>query len=191
MTNSSHHQGEISELLAEWNQGDREAWNRLVPIIYDELRDAARRQLRHERSDHTLRTTGLVHEAYLKLAQQRVVGWENRGHFFWVASEIMRRFLVDYARGRNRNKRGGEIEILPINPAFQIAIDNAGIDMLGLDAALRKLSEWDAQQSTIVELRYFGGCSIHETAEILGISTATVSRDWAAAKAWLHHELNS
>lgn len=191
MNDASHRAEQVSELLAAWNGGDREAWNRLVPVVYDELREHARRILRQERSGHTLQTTALVHETYLKLAGQRVVNWENRAHFFWLASEIMRRLLVDYARRRNRQKRGGELEILPMNSAFQIVVDNSGIDLLALDAALIKLAEWDAQQAKIVEIRYFGGCSIDETAEILGISSATVNRDWAAAKAWLHHELKS
>ena len=191
MSDFSHNSGQVSELLAAWNGGDRDAWNRLVPIVYDELRDAARRHLRRERSDHTLRTTALVHETYLKLAGQRVVEWENRAHFFWLASEIMRRLLVDYARSRHRQKRGGEVEIVPMNSAFQIAIDNSGVDLLALDAALIRLAELDSQQAKIVEIRYFGGCSIDETAAILGISTATVNRDWAAAKAWLHHQLRS
>lgn len=190
MTSSSHRLAEISELLAAWNDGDQEAWNRLVPIVYDELRDAARRHLRHERADHTLQTTALVHETYLKLAQLRVVGWENRGHFFWVASEIMRRVLVDYARGQNRRKRGGDADTIPLNSAFQVAAENSSVDLLELDAALAKLAGWDAQQVKIVELRYFGGCSIDETAEVLGISAATVNRDWAAAKAWLSHQLS-
>ncbi len=191
MSSSSYRRGEISQLLAAWNNGDQEAWNNLVPIVYDELRHAARRQLRNERADHTLETTGLVHETYLKLAQQRAVGWENRGHFFWVASEIMRRVLVDYARGRNRRKRGGDAETVPLNSAIQIAADSSSVDLLELDAALSKLAEWDAQQAKIVELRFFAGCSIDETADTLGISAATVNRDWAAAKAWLHHELSS
>ena len=191
MNNAYHRAEQVSELLALWNSGDRDAWNRLVPIVYDELRDHARRLLRRERVDHTLRTTALVHETYLKLAEQRVVNWENRAHFFWLASEIMRRLLVDYARGRNRQKRGGEVEILPMNSAFQIAVENSGTDILALDAALTKLAELDSQQAKIVEIRYFGGCSIDETAEILSISAATVNRDWAAAKAWLHHQLKS
>lgn len=190
MTSSRDGRGEVSELLAAWNDGDRDAWNRLVPVVYDELREAARRHLRQERAEHTLQTTGLVHETYLKLAQQRVVGWENRGHFFWVASEIMRRVLVDCARGRNRLKRGGGGATIPLNSAFQVAVENSTVDLLELDAALTKLAEWDEQQAKVVELRYFGGCSIDETAQILGVSTASVNRDWAAAKAWLRHQLS-
>jgi len=191
MNELSHRPGQISELLAAWNSGNREAWNDLVPVVYEEMRGQARRLLRLERSDHTLQTTALVHETYLKLAEQRVVHWENRAHFFWLASEIMRRLLVDHARGHNRIKRGGEVEIQHINSAVQIAADKAPVDLLALDEALTKLAGWDEQQAKIVEIRYFGGCSITETAQILGISVATVKRDWSAAKAWLHHELDS
>ena len=181
--------GPVSELLAKWNSGEQAAWENLVPVIYDELRDQARRLLRGERSAHTLQTTDLVHEAYIKLAGQRVIEWENRAHFFWLASEIMRRILVDYARRRNRNKRGGEVDVFPLNSDFQIAIDNSGVDVEGLDAALTKLATFDPQQAKIVELRFFGGRSIAETAETIGVSTATVKRDWAFAKAWLYHEM--
>lgn len=182
--------GQISELLAAWSDGDNEAWDKLVPVVYEELREQARRHLRNERPGHTLQTTALVHEAYLKLADQRVLSWENRAHFFWLASEIMRRLLVDYARGRGRKKRGGDVEILPMNSAFQIAIDNSGVDLLSLDTALTKLAAFDPQQAKIVEIRFFGGRTIEETAETLKISVATVKRDWAVAKAWLHRELS-
>ncbi|MFT3743459.1 MAG: sigma-70 family RNA polymerase sigma factor [Pyrinomonadaceae bacterium] len=183
--------GQVSELLAKWNGGEPSAWDELVPVIYGELRDHAHRLLRHERSDHTFQTTDLVHEAYIKLAGQRIIDWESRAHFFWLASEIMRRILVDYARRRNRNKRGGDKEVFRLNSAFQIAIDSSGVDVVGLDEALTRLASFDPQQAKIVELRFFGGRSIQETAETLGISTATVKRDWAVAKAWLHHELSS
>lgn len=182
---------DVSGLLTAWSGGDSDAWNRLVPIVYDELRRRAHSHLRKERDNHTLRTTALVHEAYLKLAEQRSAKWENRSHFYWLASEMMRRVLVDYARGRNRVKRGGEVEIVSMNSDFQIAIDNSEIDLLGLDAALTKLAKIDPQQAKAVEIRYFGGCSIEQTAEILGVSAATVKRDWASAKAWLRRELGS
>ncbi len=183
--------GEISELLATCNGGNKEAWDRLMPVVYDELRGQARRHLRRERDNHTLRTTALVHETYMKLAEQRFTNLENRAHFFWLASEVMRRVLVDYARGRNRGKRGGEYEIVSMDSNFQIAIDSSNINLLELDSALNRLAELDPQQAKVVEIRYFGGCSIAETAEILGVSNATVKRDWSTAKAWLHHELNS
>lgn len=189
--NDQQQKGQVSELLDAWNKGDRDAWNQLAPVVYDELRSQARRLLRGERADHTLQTTALVHEAYLKLAAQRVVNWENRAHFFWLSAEIMRRLLVDHARGHNRLKRGLEVEIVPIDSALQIAVDNSGVDLLSLDEALTALAEMDPQQAKIVELRYFGGCSIEETANVLDVSVSTVNRDWAHAKAWLHHELNS
>ena len=191
MNDSSPHQGPVSELLRAWNDGERDAWNRLTPVVYEEMRSQARRLLRRERSDHTLQTTALVHETYLKLAEQRVVNLENRAHFFWLSSEIMRRLLVDYARGRNRMKRGGDVDLVRIDSTFQIAVDNSGVDLLALDDALVKLAELDPQQAKVVELRYFSGCSIDETAEILAVSTSTVNRDWAHAKAWLRHELNT
>lgn len=189
MLNSSLHNGQISELLLAWKSGERDAWNRLTPLVYDELRLQARRMLRRERPGHTLQTTALVHETYLKLADQRDVNWENRAHFFWLAAEIMRRILVDYARSQNRLKRGGDIEIVQMDSRLQIAIENAGVDIIALDSALTRLAEWDEQQAKIVELRYFGGCSVDETAQVLGVSVSTVNRDWAAAKAWLLHEL--
>jgi RNA polymerase sigma-70 factor, ECF subfamily len=183
----------ISELLDAWSGGDREAWNRLVPLVYDELRAQAHRYLRRERLNHTLETTALVHETYLKLVGQRAVRWDNRAHFFWLAAEIMRRILVDYARRRNREKRGGEIELVPLDSvALQIAAGSgeANVDLLALDEALSRLAAIDAQQAKIVELKFFGGLNTEETAEILNVSPATVKRDWAMSKAWLHHELN-
>jgi RNA polymerase sigma factor (TIGR02999 family) len=191
MERSYQQHGEISDLLRAWNLGDQGALDRLVPVVYDELRKQAHRHLRNERQNHTLRTTALVHEAYLKIADQRAAKWENRRHFFWLASEMMRRILVDHARGRNREKRGGEVEIVSMDSAFQIAIDNSEVDLIDLDKALKKLAVVDPQQAKIVELRYFGGCSIEETAEVVGCSVATVKRDWAVAKAWLNLELRS
>jgi RNA polymerase sigma factor (TIGR02999 family) len=180
----------ISELLDAWSGGDREAWNRLVPLVYNELRGQAHRFLRHERAGHSLQTTALVHETYLKMVEQREVRWDNRKHFFWLAAEIMRRILVDYARQRNRQKRGGEIELLPLDSTFQIAAEETEIDLLALDEALNKLAQFDAQQAKVVELRFFSGLNIEETAEALSVSPATVKRDWAMAKAWLFHELS-
>jgi len=179
---------QVSELLADWNAGDREALDRLVPLIYDELKKQARRHLRRERANHTLETSAIVHEAYIKLAEQRDVVWENRAHFFWLASELMRRVLVDYARGRNRKKRGGGAEVITLDAGLAAAAA-AGIDMLDLDEALKKLELKDRQQAKVVELRYFAGLNVDETAEALGVSVATVKRDWATAKAWLNREL--
>ena len=189
MERSDQRGSEISELLAAWNEGDLDAWNALIPIVYDELRQQAHRHLRHERHNHTLRTTALVHETYLKLADQRFLNFENRAHFFWLASEIMRRVLVDYARTRKSDKRGGDAEVFSIDSSFQIAVDNSEIDLLDLDAALTKLELMDPQQAKIVEVRYFGGCGIEETAKVVGVSVTTVKRDWASAKAWLAYEL--
>jgi RNA polymerase sigma factor (TIGR02999 family) len=180
----------ISELLDAWSGGDREAWNELVPLVYNELRGQAHRFLQRERAGHSLQTTALVHETYLKMVEQREVRWDNRRHFFWLAAEIMRRILVDYARQRNRQKRGGEVEVLPLDSTFQIAAEETEVDLLALDEALNKLARFDAQQAKVVELRFFSGLNIEETAEVLSVSPATVKRDWAMAKAWLFHELS-
>ncbi len=180
----------ISELLDEWSGGDREAWGKLVPLVYGELHDQAHRYLRRERKNHTLQTTALVHEAFLKMVEQRAVQWENRAHFFWLASEMMRRILVDYARSHNRLKRGGEVEFVSFDSAWQIAVDESDVDLLDLDESLERLAELDLQQSKIVQLRFFSGLNIEETAKVLSISPATVKRDWNMAKAWLHHKLS-
>lgn len=180
---------DVSELLRAWNQGDEDAFNRLVPMVYDELRSCAHRHLRSERSNHTLQTTALVHETYVRLTDQRVANWKDRAQFFWLASETMRRVLVDYARARSREKRGGEVEIVSMHSELQIAVDNSAVDLMGLDEALNGLAALDPQQARIVQLRYFGGCSIEETADFLNISVNTVKRDWEVAKAWLRREL--
>lgn len=180
---------EVSELLSACSSGDRAALDRLIPIVYDELRRRARQRLRGERRDHTLRTTALVNEAYVRLAGQRFTNCENRAHFFGLASEIMRRILVDHARGRNREKRGGDAEIVQMESHFQIAVENSTVNLLELDAALDDLAALDPQQAKVVELRFFGGCSIEETSDILGVAPMTVKRDWATAKAWLKHKL--
>lgn len=182
--------GEITRLLHEWSNGNREAWNDLVTIVYDELHQQAHRYLRRERRNHTLQTTALLHETFIKLAGQRRVEWENRGHFFWLSSEIMRRILVDYAKNKNRQKRGGKIEFEQLTSGLYIAVGEMEVDLLALDQALTRLAELDEQQAKIVELRYFSGLSIEETAEALKISPATVKRDWNMAKAWLHRELS-
>ncbi|HMQ03089.1 MAG TPA: sigma-70 family RNA polymerase sigma factor [Pyrinomonadaceae bacterium] len=180
----------ISELLAQWNRGDNEALNQLVPFVYEQMKKQARRHLRHERQNHTLQTSAVVHEAYLKLAEQRHVNWENRAHFFWLASEVMRRVLVDHARKRNRQKRGDALDPLTLNSAIA-ASSGPAFDLLELDSALTRLSAKDPQQAKVVELRYFAGCSIEETANTLHISEATVKRDWTSAKAWLLHQLRA
>lgn len=180
----------VNQLLKLWNEGDDEAWNKLVPVIYDELKKQAHQLLRQERSDHTLQTTALVHEVFLRLNEQQVIRWENRAHFFWLSAEIMRRILVDYARRRKRQKRGGDLALLSLNSNLRIAVDTSEVDLLELNDALSKLAKFDEQQAKIVELRYFCGCAIEEVAEMLDVSPATVKRDWAMAKAWLHHTLS-
>jgi RNA polymerase sigma factor (TIGR02999 family) len=176
---------DVTELLIAWSGGDSDAFNRLVPLIYDELRKRAKYHLRRERPNHTLQTTALVHEAYVKLKGQHDSKWKNRGQFFWLASQIMRRILVDYARGRSREKRGGEIDIVSMESNWQIVVENSAVDLVLLDEVLERLATFDPQQAKVVEMRFFGGCSIEETAEAMNVSVTTVKRDWAVAKAWL------
>ena len=179
---------DVSRLLAEHRSGTRGALDQLVPIVYDELRAIAAHYLRAERPGHTLQTTALVHEAYVRLAGQRDVEWQNRAHFYGVAAQIMRRLLVDYARTRHRAKRGGGEVNVPLEEALAAA-GEPDPDLEALDGALRELAALDAQQSRIVELRYFGGLTIEETAEVLGVSSMTVKREWRLARAWLHRQL--
>ncbi len=182
---------DITRLLQEWSDGRRDALDAIVPLVYDELRRQAHHYLRRERREHTLQTTALVNEAYLKLVEQNRVVWQNRAHFFGIAANLMRRILVDYAKTKHRKKRGGEAENLPLEEAFYVAAaEDEDVDLMALDKALNDLAELDAQQARIVELRFFSGLSIAETAEVLRISPATVKRDWNMAKAWLHHELS-
>ena len=176
-------------MLRAWGDGDRTVLDQLLPLVYAELHRQAHRYLRRERVNHTLQTTALIHEAYLKLVDQRVVEWQNRAHFFGIAAQAMRRILVDYAKTKNREKRGGAAADLPLDEALLVATTGQSIDLLALDEALTRLAVIDEQQSRVVELKYFSGLSIEETAEALGISPATVKRDWQMAKAWLRHEL--
>jgi RNA polymerase sigma factor (TIGR02999 family) len=180
---------DVTEMLKEWSDGNQDILDALMPLVYEELRRQASRYLRKERSDHTLQTTALIHEAYLKLIDQRNVEWQNRAHFFAIAAQAMRRILVDYARERHREKRGGAAENLPIEEAAFVASNEKSIDLVALDEALTRLAKFDARQARIVELRYFSGLGIDETAEILGVSNATVRRDWNFAKAWLRKEI--
>ena len=175
-------------MLVRWGRGERQALEALTPVVYQELRRLASRHLRRERPDHTLESTALVHEAYLRLIDQRSIQWQNRSQFFAVASELIRRILVDYARNRMAAKRGGPSLKLSLDEAMA-APEDADIDLVALDDALRALAVRDPQQSRIVELRYFGGLTIEATAEVLGISPATVKRDWVLAKAFLKREL--
>ncbi|MGI8641447.1 MAG: sigma-70 family RNA polymerase sigma factor [Pyrinomonadaceae bacterium] len=181
--------GEITEMLKACRGGSREAMDKLVPFVYEELRRQAHSYLNHERSNHTLQTTALVHEAYLRLIDQRSVDWQNRAHFFGLAANMMRRILVNYAVNRHRRKRGGAEENLPLEEALSVAVEERDVDLLALDKALNKLAELDERQARIVELRYFSGLNIEDTAEVLKISTATVKRDWTMAKTWLRQEI--
>jgi RNA polymerase sigma factor (TIGR02999 family) len=180
--------GEISRLLAAHREGDKEALDRLLPLVYDELRQLAASYLRRERGNHTLQPTALVHEAYFRLVDQRDAAWQNRSHFFGVAAHLMRLILVDHARARSAEKRGGDAVRVPLDDLFRAAKQN-DTDVLALDEALSRLAALDAQQVRVVELRYFGGLNVEETAEALGISAATVKRDWSVARMWLRREL--
>jgi RNA polymerase sigma factor (TIGR02999 family) len=180
---------EITQMLREWSEGRREALDELMPVIYDELRRQASRYLRGERVGHTLQTTALIHEAYLKLIDQRDVNWQNRAHFFAIAAQAMKRILVDYARERHMQKRGGADENLPLYEARFVTLGEQDVDLVAVDEALSRLAEFDPQQASVVELKFFGGFSIEEIAEALGISPATVKREWNSAKAWLRLEM--
>ncbi len=182
---------EITLLLNEWSVGKQSALDVLMPVVYAELHRQAASYLRRERVGHTLQATALVNEAYLKLIDQREVNWQSRAHFFAIAAQAMRRILVDHAKSRHRNKRGGNAENLPIEAAELMAASSGkNVDLIALDEALTRLAELDARQARIVELRFFSGMSVEETAEALRLSTATVKNDWRTAKAWLFQELN-
>ncbi len=179
----------ITRLLVDWGKGDQAALEKLMPLVYSELRRLASNYLRRERAEHTLQPTALVNEAYLKLVDQRNARWQNRAHFFGIAAQLMRRILVDHARQRQAVKRGGvDQQRLSITSA-EAVVKQPEIDILALNEALDELAEMDPQQSRIVELKFFGGLSIEETAEVLGISHATVERDWKLARAWLRRQL--
>lgn len=180
---------EITEMLREWSDGKPEALDNLLPLVYTELHRQAASFLRKERPGHTLQTTALINEAYLKLIDRRDVNWQSRTHFFAVAAQAMRRILVDYARAKHREKRGGDNIKLSLEDATLVAAKEKGVDLIALDEALNKLAKFDEQQARVVELRYFSGLSLEETAEALHVSRATVARDWEAARAWLHREL--
>lgn len=190
----------ITQLLRSWSDGDDGALDRLVPLVYDELRRMARGQMRHEREGHTLQGTGLVHEAFIRMAEQRSVQWHSRAQFFGWASKLMRRILVDHARARQAAKRGGGVPLASLDAlqdeygelaeAVQHDSDSRLLDILQLDELLQRMERLDPQQSRVVELRFFGGLGVPETAEALGVSPATVKREWATARAWLLRELS-
>jgi RNA polymerase sigma-70 factor, ECF subfamily len=177
----------MTDLLIEWREGDRAALDRLVPIVYDELRRIAHRYVQHERDGHTLQTSALVNEAYLRFAGQRKVDWQNRAHFYAVTAQVMRHILIDHARRRRYVKHGGEVQQIPINDAAEMSLQRAG-ELIALEEALDQLAKLDRRKSQVVELRYFAGLSLEETAEVLQTSLMTVRRDWRAAKAWLYRE---
>ena len=178
----------VTQLLLAWKGGDKDALDKLIPIVYDELRRQASRYLRRERAGHTLQTTALIHEAYVRLVDQKNVQWQNRAQFFGIAAQLMRRILVDHARAKHRAKRGGSNIKVSLTDAMALTKD-PNQNLLEIDEALTRLAAIDEQQSKIVELRFFSGLSVEETATALEISPATVKRDWSVAKAWLHREI--
>ena len=179
----------VTKLLVLWSKGDQAALESLVPLVYEELRRVARYYLRQEKQNHTLSSTALVHEAYLKLVNQKEVNWQNRAHFFGVAAQMMRRILVDHARRRAYAKRGGGATTLALDEAMGTP-KRREVDLVALDDALDSLAKLDERQSRMVELRFFGGLSIEETSEVLGVSAPTVKREWASARAWLYREIS-
>lgn len=182
---------DVTQLLLKWSNGNQDAFSELLPLVYKELQKIAHRYLNRERSSNTLQTTALVHEAYLKLIDQNRVQWQNRAHFFGIAAQAMRRILVDNARQRLANKRGKGVEKVALDEGLVDVSDERAGNLVNLDEALSRLAEIDSQKSQIVELRYFGGLSIEETAEVLGVSVATINRQWRVAKAWLYNEIKS
>ena len=180
---------EVTQLLASWGNGDQAARDRLMSVVYEELHRLARRYMRRESPNHTLQTSALLNEAFLRLVDQKNVKWQNRAHFYGIAAQMMRRILVDYARKRTYSKRGGGVRPLSLDEG-SIVSDARSAEVVAVHEALEELAKFDARKGQIVELRFFGGLSIEETAEILGVSPGTVMRDWTLAKAWLHKELS-
>lgn len=187
MTNPSLH--EVTQLLSDWSHGNQEALDKLMPLVYDELRRLAHHYMSRERAGHTLQTTALVNEAYLRLIGRQKMHWQNRAHFFAISAQLMRRILVDHARAHTRVKRGGGAHMITLDEAAVVSRERAA-EVIALDDELNRLAALDLQQSRIVELRFFGGLTIEETAEVLGLSPATIKREWRTAKAWLYHELS-
>lgn len=181
---------EVNRLLDDWGNGDSSALEKLIPHVSEELHRLAHFYMSREHAGHTLQTTALVNEAYLRLADQKQTRWQNRAHFFAIAAQLMRRILVDHARSFHAAKRGGGIDKVPLEEATVLSPERSS-DLLDLDSALKRLNELDSRKSQIVELRYFGGLTVEETAEVLRVSAITVMRDWNLAKAWLHRELSA
>ena len=186
---SQEDSNQITQMLIELTDGKPDVVDRIYPYIYDELRRLAGSYLRRERSDHTLQPTALVHEAYIKLIDQTRVKWQNRAHFFGIAAQVMRRILMDHARKHKADKRGGEFEKLPIEEEILVVSHDKSAELVALDDALQALADIDPQKAKIVELRYFGGLSIEETAEVMGVSVPTINRQWRMAKAWLYGQI--
>ena len=180
----------VTQLLEQWNNGDREAFNKLMPLIYEELRKMAKRYMRQQNPGHTLQTTALIHETYVRLVVQKEKQFENRTHFFAVAAQAMRHILVDYARQRHAAKRGGGSRPISLEEAAIVSEERAA-ELVAFDEALKELETLSTRQSRVVELRYFGGLTVAETATILSVSPETVMRDWSMAKTWLHRALQS
>jgi RNA polymerase sigma factor (TIGR02999 family) len=186
MTETSRH--EVTQLLIEWSNGDKAALDKLIPLIHQELRRLAHHYMSRERAGHTLQTTALVDEAYVRLVNRKDVHWENRAHFFAIAAQLMRSILVDHARSHAYAKRGGGARKISLDETVIVSQQRAA-EVVALDDVLKELAIFDPQQSRIVELRFFGGLTIEETAEVLSLSPATIKREWSTAKAWLYHEL--
>jgi len=180
---------DVTQLLLDWSNGNKEAVNKLIPLVYNHLRGLANHYLRRERPNHTLQATALIHEAYLRLVDQTNVRWQNRAHFFGIAANLMRQILVNHALSHNSAKRGGGAYKLSLDEAVGLSKER-DVDLVALDEALTRLAALDSRQGRIVELRFFGGLTIEETAEVLGISPATVKREWTTAKAWLYREIS-
>jgi RNA polymerase sigma factor (TIGR02999 family) len=185
----THSQKDITQLLVAWSNGDEAALAELTPLVYEELHRLAHRYMGGERTGHTLQTTALVNEAYVRLIDWKNVRWQNRAHFFGVSAQLMRRILVDFARARDYQKRGAGLRAVTLNDAIDVG-NEKGVDLVALDEALSGLSTLDPRQSQVVELRFFGGLTNEEAAEVLKVSVATVRRDWSLARAWLHRELS-
>jgi RNA polymerase sigma factor (TIGR02999 family) len=180
---------EVSQLLMDWSDGDQAALDKLIPVVYQELRRLAHHYMQQERSGHILQTTALVNEAYMRLADYKKMRWQSRTHFFAVAAQVMRRILVEHARARNYQKRGGGAQKVELDEAAFVS-EGRSADVIAVDDALKELEAWDARKGRIVELRFFGGLNIDETAEVLKISPTTVQREWRSAKAWLHRAMS-
>ena len=182
-------QHQVTQLLQKWNEGDENALAELVPLVHDELHRLAHQHMRRERAGHVLQTSALINEAYLRLVDQPQINWQSRAHFFGIAARMMRRILVDDARKRNASKRGGSFIQVPLENAENLAQEQAA-NVAALDDALQRLEKLDERQGKIVELRFFGGLSIEETAEVLAVSQGTIIRDWSFARAWLRNEMS-